>query len=102
MPDPHYTTPILWKEGAIPSSAPAGHVWLYPDTGAMKQKDSSGTVTTLGGSGASTLDDLTDVILTDEAEDDMIRYNGTHWINSQVVVAGDELVFADGKLLWTV
>jgi hypothetical protein len=104
MPDPQYTSPVLWKEGAIPPNAPAGHVWLYPDTGTMKQKDSSGTVTDLagGGGGASALNDLTDVIITGAAENDMIYFNGTHWINSQVVIAGDELVFADGELLWTV
>ena len=37
-----------------------------------------------GGGGASTLADLTDVILTNPAGGDLLQFNGTHWVNLTV------------------
>ena len=55
-----------------------------------------------GGGGASELDDLTDVIITTVAQDDLLIFNGTDWVNQAitdltVVTAAldDELLAAD-------
>jgi hypothetical protein len=42
-----------------------------------------------GGGGAATLDELTDVTLTSPASDQVLKYNGTAWVNGTVSAASD-------------
>lgn len=48
-------------------------------------------------SGAGALDDLTDVVITGVASGDLLRYNGTNWVNT-VLVAGDIPNLAASKI----
>lgn len=61
-----------------------------------------------GGGGATDLDDLTDVVITSPATGQILKYNGTNWVNSAPGVwapltNGDttspELIFALGDVI---
>jgi hypothetical protein len=62
-----------------------------------------------GGGGATDLDDLTDVVITAPAEGDMLRFDGTEWVNTpgrwEPVTTnpggGPELVWDGDELLMT-
>jgi hypothetical protein len=41
-----------------------------------------------GGGGATTLDGLSDVVITTPADDQYLRYNGTNWVNESVAAGG--------------
>jgi hypothetical protein len=41
-----------------------------------------------GGGGASDLDDLTDVVITAPTTDEVLKYNGTNWVNAAVPGGG--------------
>lgn len=54
-----------------------------------------------GGGGATDLDGLTDVVISSAATGDIIRYNGTNWVDSvnttDVVTEGTNLYFTDAR-----
>ena len=50
--------------------------------------ESSGVKWAAGGSGATTLNDLTDVVITSGASGEYVRHNGTNWVDA-TIQAGD-------------
>ena len=66
-----------------PAGATSAQVLSYNGTKFVPAAASGG-----GGGGASTLDDLTDVVITSPATTQFVRYNGTNWVNA-TIVAGD-------------
>lgn len=70
------------EEAFILSNANAGDVVIVNEaTNALTYIPSS---TFTGGGGATTLDDLTDVSVSTPASNNILRYNGSTWVNSNV------------------
>ena len=92
---------VTWVGSSTPDSTAAGTAAIY-----VLQTLNGGTAWTgaIVGAGASALDDLSDVAITSAAVGDVLRYNGSAWVNTAGVVgellisdtpAGTPLVFAD-------
>ena len=64
-----------------PAGATSTQVLSYNGTKFVPAAASGG-----GGGGASTLDDLTDVVITSPAEFQTLEYNGTNWVNTYASV----------------
>lgn len=67
---------------------PANWEGIESDTGQWKQGDGVTAWNSLsyaaGGAGASTLNDLTDVVIAGAAEREYLRHNGTNWVNAAI------------------
>lgn len=61
----------------IPTGATDGYVWTSDAAGV-------GAWAEAAGGGASDLDDLSDVIITTPASTQVLRYNGTEWVNAAI------------------
>jgi hypothetical protein len=101
---------VAWVGGSAPTLQTAANAvdiiaLLTLDGGTSWFGIHSGT----GGGGASALDDLTDVTITSATTGDMLRYNGSAWVNSALrwepVVTdpgtGPEIVFTSGDIVMT-
>lgn len=68
------------------------HDWMFVNDGLSVGNSLQTNEYVIVGQSASTLDDLTDVAITSAATGDMVRYNGTAWVNTpgrwEVVVSG--------------
>lgn len=51
----------------------------------------TGTTINATGGGAAALDDLTDVVITTPSTDQVLRYDGTNWVNGATAGGGDAL-----------
>lgn len=58
-----------------------GHVYIRDDTGAE-------TDLAAGGGGSTTLDALSDVVITSPADEQVLTYNGTSWVNETPAAGG--------------
>lgn len=74
---------VTVPEIAAPSTPASGKVILYAKSdGLLYSKDDAGTESAVsGGAGASALDDLSDVTITSPSTDDVLKYNGSAWVN---------------------
>jgi hypothetical protein len=100
---PHVVTwpgSVVWPAGSAPTlqtdlndvdvltffTLDGGTVWFGFATG--------------GGSSVGALDDLSDVVITGEAEDDDLRFDGTNWVNDprkwEPVTAGEDVFVWSG------
>lgn len=72
------------------TAVPVGTLYSCSDHALIYQSDGAtwSTYATLGG-GAATLDDLTDVVITAGASGDILRHNGTNWVDAAGIVATD-------------
>lgn len=61
-----------------------GKVYIKRDNGTPSIVEVTGSG---GGGGASTLNDLTDVTITSATTNDILKYNGTAWVNSASLAA---------------
>ncbi|MFA7308905.1 MAG: tail fiber domain-containing protein [Patescibacteria group bacterium] len=74
-----------------PSVSPTGEGRIYFDNVLNKYRVSENGAAyadLVGGGGASTLDGLTDVIITTPATGEILRYNGTNWVNTTLAGSG--------------
>jgi len=71
----------------------AGTVWTI-DAGAVAIGDVSGLGAALAAKldAPASLDDLSDVIITAPALDEVLVYNGSEWVNAAATAGGDPLV----------
>jgi len=69
-----------WKNAQLPiaTSMTTGVVKI----GSGLSVDGSGLLTATGGAGATTLDGLTDVVITSPSTGQLLQYNGTEWSNT--------------------
>lgn len=78
---------IKLAESAAPSTPASGYVSIYPKTdGKLYLKDDAGTETDL--TAGSTLDSLSDVVITSATNLDLLQFNGTNWVNRTLAAAG--------------
>lgn len=78
---------IRHKNGTTAPSASdfsnTAELLINTDTGVVYTKKDDGTVVAIGGSGGSTtLANLTDTSISGLATNDVLKYNGTNWVNS--------------------
>jgi hypothetical protein len=75
-----------------PGNPGANDIRLYVDTSDthLKIRNNAGTVVDLhtGGGGATNLDGLTDVVISSPSTGQVIKYNGTNWINDTDATGG--------------
>jgi hypothetical protein len=71
---------------AIPSTLEHGELGLNYADGKLFYKNSSNVIVEFGGTGSSSLDGLSDVIITSPEEFQGISYNGTNWVNNHIPV----------------
>lgn len=78
---------IKLAESSAPSTPASGFASVYVKTdGKLYLKDDAGTETDL--TAGSTLDSLSDVVITSAASGQIIRHNGTNWVNASLATAG--------------
>lgn len=83
------TTGYTW----VASDLVSGQIGVNTVDGTLHlRKDNDTVVTFQSGSsgGASTLDDLTDVVITTPSTNQVLQYNGTNWVNATVSSGGAE------------
>lgn len=74
-------------ESSAPSTPASGYVSVYAKTdGKLYIKDDAGTETDL--TAGATLDSLSDVVITSPAIGQLVRHNGTNWVNASLSTAG--------------
>lgn len=93
------------KRSATPSAAPTtgqldlGEIAINTYDGKMFIKKDNGTPSIVeigaGGGGASALDDLTDVTITSPSTDQILKYNGSAWVNGAASGGGGSVYFKD-------
>lgn len=91
MVSPSYT----WRIGLFPMDLDsAGHLpaeelsTTEMDTSLVLAPDGAGGVefrAETGGGGGGALDDLSDVVITSPAAGDRLRFNGTNWVNTDLI-----------------
>lgn len=72
--------------------APSGSIYVRTTTAAIYQYDGTTWVQMVGGGGgggALALNDLSDVVITASASGDILRHNGTNWVDAAGIVATD-------------
>jgi hypothetical protein len=69
---------------AIPSTLEHGELGLNYADGKLFYKNSSNVIVEFGGAGSTSLDGLTDVIITSPIQFQGLIYDGTGWVNSSV------------------
>lgn len=80
-------TALKFGESSAPSTPASGYASVYVKTdGKLYLKDDAGTETDL--TAGSTLDSLSDVVITSATTGDLLRYNGTNWVNATLAAAG--------------
>lgn len=67
---------------ATPSSLEYGELGLNYADGKLFYKNSSNVIVEFGSSSSSSLDGLTDVVITNPAEFQTLEYDGTNWVNA--------------------
>jgi hypothetical protein len=73
--------------GAAPSSPTNGDVWTT--TSGIYVQVNGSTVGPLGtGGGGGALDDLSDVVITTPSTGEVLKYNGTNWVNDTDATGG--------------
>jgi hypothetical protein len=82
-------TPSLGTAAAANTGTGAGNVVVLDGSARLPAVDGS-QLTNLP-SGASDLDGLTDVTITTPATDQVLKYNGTNWVNGTTTGGGDAL-----------
>ena len=58
----------------------------------------SGGVGENGGSSSGTLEGLTDVSLSSQQPNEVLKYNGTHWVNTALKTIGGESILGSGNI----
>jgi hypothetical protein len=71
---------------AVPSTLEHGELGLNYADGKLFYKNSSNTIVEFGSSGSSSLDGLTDAIITSPEEFQSLVYDGTNWVNKHASV----------------
>jgi hypothetical protein len=94
-------TKIILKKSSVTGQAPistdldVGELAVNLADKLLYSKDGTGAIIQLGGSGtggATTLDGLTDVVITTPTTNEVLKYNGTNWINTvDATGSGSEL-----------
>lgn len=69
---------------AIPAALEHGELGLNYNDGKLYYKNSSNTIVQLAGTGSTSLDGLSDVVVTSPEEFQGLSYNGTTWVNSHI------------------
>ncbi len=78
---------VKLAESSAPSTPASGFVSVYAKTdGKLYLKDDAGTETDL--TAGATLDSLSDVVITAAASGELLRHNGTNWVNASLSTAG--------------
>ena len=68
------------RPAAQTANPPSGQYNIIVDGGALKIEDSTGTATTVGGGGVTTLDGLSDVNTSGAADGHVLTYDGSGWV----------------------
>ena len=83
---------IRHKRGtSVPSASDfsgTGELLVRTDTGIVYTKKDDGTVVGISGGGSSNLSGLSDVTLTNPSNGQVLKYNGTAWINDADATGG--------------
>lgn len=71
---------------AFPGTGEAGKIYIAIDSGFTYRWTGSvyAQITGGGGGGGGTLNDLTDVVISSPSTSQILQYNGTNWINSNI------------------
>lgn len=78
--EPHFSERILIKEKAPSGNPPAGYLYVYAESGVMKQKDSSGTVSNFVGAPTTLVGTPCEFILICSAKDvDLVADTKVAW-----------------------
>ena len=72
------------KEAADLTKTRSAYIAAFATDGTLLELDTTG----LYASGATALNDLTDVVLTSPQINDVLKYNGTNWVNDTLTVSG--------------
>lgn len=86
---------IILKKSSVANKVPVtgdlayGELALNYADGKLFYKRSDNTIQELGGGGATTLDGLSDVVITSASNNQVLKYNGTNWVNDTVSGSGD-------------
>lgn len=83
----------VFRSTSAPLSPGVGQLWGDSNTTPATLKYWTGSAWSTftgggGGGGATTLDDLTDVVITSPILDQLIRFDGTHFVNATVATGG--------------
>lgn len=90
--------PVSLVSSSDPASPVEGDVWYNTTSHALKYRANGSTVTIPTSSGASAIDDLTDVTITSVTTGAHLYYNGSEWINVTPYASTGQTISSAGSL----
>ena len=90
----HNSTSMVCAKGSSYTTA-ANNLYLVRSLGGLNWRVMAEVPATGGGGGATTLDGLTDVVITSPTTGQVVKYNGTNWVNDTDSTSGGTTALDD-------